>query len=93
MPVMSRILRSMSLCENGEMDTIKNDEIVKDVPKNIKKIEEIGVQNEKEIRPECGNETIVMRPHCDFAGIKLDNHDCPLCKHPIIVYEHENENQ
>ena len=72
---------------------LQNDEIVRDVPKNIKKIEEIGILNEKEICPECGNETIVMCPHCDFAGIKLDDDDCPVCKHPIIVYQDENENQ
>ncbi len=33
---------------------LQNDEIVRDVPKNMKKIEEIGVLNEKEICPECG---------------------------------------
>ena len=72
---------------------LQNDEIVRYVPKNLQRIEEIGVLNEKEICPECGNETIVMCPHCDFAGIKLDDDDCPVCKHPIIVYEDENENQ
>ncbi len=39
------------------------------------------------------NGTIDMCPHCDFAGIKLDDDDCPLCRHPIIVYKDENENQ
>jgi hypothetical protein len=72
---------------------LQNDEIVRDVPKNLQRIEEIGVLNEKEVCPECGNETIVMCPHCDFAGIKLDDDDCPVCKHPIIVYEDENEKQ
>ena len=80
------------LCR-GFCGVCQNDEIVRDIPKNIKKIQEIGVLNEKEICPECGNETIVMCPHCDFAGIKLDDDDCPVCKHPIIVYEDENENQ
>jgi hypothetical protein len=72
---------------------LQNDEIVRDIRKNRLKIEEIGVLNEKDVCPECGNETIVMCPHCDFAGIKLDDDNCPVCKHPIIVYEDENENQ
>jgi ribosomal protein S27AE len=72
---------------------LQNDEIVRDIQKNKQKIEEIGVLNKNEFCPECGNETIGICPHCDFAGIKSDNDNCPVCKHPIIVYEDENENK